>query len=48
MSKITLTLDLIEADCLNYIATFEHFSDLWKYDPDEHFEAFLKDEEKKM
>ena len=38
MSKITHTLDLIEGDCKEYIMTFEHFSDLWKYDPDEHFE----------
>jgi hypothetical protein len=48
MSKITKTMDLIESDCLKYIGTFEHFSDLWKYDPDEHFEKFLLDEERKM
>jgi dynein heavy chain len=48
MSKITSNLDLIEEDCVKYIKNFEHFSDLWKFDPDEHFEKFLDDEEKKM
>lgn len=48
MSKITNNLDLIEEDCQKYIKNFEHFSDLWKYDPDEHFERFLDEEEKKM
>lgn len=48
MSKITTNLDLIEEDCQKYIKNFEHFSDLWKYDPDEAFEKFLDDEEKKM
>jgi hypothetical protein len=43
MSKITSNLDLIEGDCMKYIKTFEHFSDLWKYDPDEAFERFLTD-----
>jgi dynein heavy chain len=41
-------LDLIEGDCQAYIKTFEHFSELWKFDPDEAFENFLKEEEKKM
>jgi len=48
MSKITFNLDAIEFDCKKDIKNFEHFRDLWRYDPDEAFERFLKEEEKKM
>ena len=44
MSKITLNLDLIEKDCEEFIKTFEHFSDLWKYEPEDKFKQFLDEE----
>lgn len=41
MSKITTNLDCIEADSMLYINHFDHFSDLWKHDPEDAFEKFL-------
>jgi hypothetical protein len=47
MSKITGNLDGIEEECMAYIVNFNHFSDLWKHDPQEAFEKFLEEEEEK-
>jgi hypothetical protein len=43
-SKITKNLDLLEGDCMEFIKKFSHFSSLFKQDPEDAFEIFLKEQ----